>query len=94
MQTNAPAQTPHPFDRYISERQAADLRFSVTALCDLCGVSRSAYYRVINGAADVGNDLFEKFERGTNSAITAHELYAAWLHAKRQRELAEAGANQ
>lgn len=83
MQTDAPIPAPHPFERYLASQQATNPDFSVKDFCDLCGMSRTAYYRVLNGAEDVGNALFEKIETATRSAITAQELFAAWLHAKR-----------
>lgn len=72
----------HPFDRYIAFRQAADPSYGVTAFCDEVGISRSAYYRILNGADDVGNGIFEKIEAALKPAITATELFAAWRNAR------------
>lgn len=83
MQTDAPQTLPHPVYRYIQARQLGDPAFGVTAFCDMCGISRTSYYRLIEGAEDVGNALFEKIETATRGVLTATELYAAWLHAKR-----------
>lgn len=74
---------PHPIQRYISARQLSDPDFGVTAFCEHCEISRTTYYRLLQGAEDVGNAVFEKLEAATKGVLTAQELYAAWLHAKR-----------
>ena len=78
-----PQTFPHPMLRYISAKQQGDPAFGITAFCDQCDISRGAYYRLLRGDADVGTDLFEKVERGTRGVLTCQELYAAWLHARR-----------
>lgn len=83
MQTDAPIQAAHPFERYIAFRQLTDPKFTVIAFCEACDISRAAYYRILNGADDVGTDMFQKIETATRGAITAQELFAAWLFAKR-----------
>lgn len=83
MLSDASQTVPHPIQRYISARQLGDPEFGVTAFCQLCEISRTTYYRLLQGAEDVGNAVFEKLETATQGVLTAQELYAAWLHAKR-----------
>ncbi len=67
----------NPIDLYLARETEAGRSMSKSELARRAGVSRNIIYRLIHGD-EVSVATFEQFERATDGALSALDLFAHW----------------